>query len=386
VARDAWSRLTGESANGISISASTSAQLPVHCETVQDTLVLRLTTPPLRLAQLRPDVSWPEAVQRVLDGALARRPADRYARAGEFTRDLAAAFGLVTSEAGRGPGGGLAAASDAPTQVLAANGLAALAAAETRAIPLGVVPSTRVGEGEGPGTRNPESGRSVPPSTGGRRGRRGAVALATAVVMIGGVATWQLQAPEPAAAAASAPPVVGANDSATRYAAPLQAESRASLASDLGDSASPTTTPRPPQTAAAPPTPVPRPTVPESPAATDAGGYAAPAMKPSREMTVARVIAAAGRVVEDAGLDRPALSAALLDVESTLQLVAPASDDALMLRVAHGLLTGLSNGELTDDACRELRDAASDPRTPDLVPAQLRSAMRMMFADPNACG
>src|SRR5690606_26478456 len=51
---------------------------PFPSETIADTLVQRLTSPPRRLAELRPEVAWPPAVQVALDRALARRPTERF--------------------------------------------------------------------------------------------------------------------------------------------------------------------------------------------------------------------------------------------------------------------------------------------------------------------
>ena len=52
---------------------------------------MRLTEPPRRLAEIRPEVPWSPAVQAVMDHALQRDAALRYASASEFGRALSAA-------------------------------------------------------------------------------------------------------------------------------------------------------------------------------------------------------------------------------------------------------------------------------------------------------
>ena len=56
----------------------------------------RLTTQPLALADVKPDVQWPAAAEDVLAHALARDPGDRPATAAALAQSLARAFGLST--------------------------------------------------------------------------------------------------------------------------------------------------------------------------------------------------------------------------------------------------------------------------------------------------
>lgn len=58
---------------------------------------MRLTEPPVRLAQMRPQIAWTPAVQQVMDKALQRDAALRYATANEFGRALSAAVQGLTS-------------------------------------------------------------------------------------------------------------------------------------------------------------------------------------------------------------------------------------------------------------------------------------------------
>lgn len=65
---------------------------------------MRLTDVPRALADVRPDVEWPEAVQATLDLALARDATERYQSAAQFGREFASALAEMpahpTDEAG----------------------------------------------------------------------------------------------------------------------------------------------------------------------------------------------------------------------------------------------------------------------------------------------
>ncbi len=71
-------------------------RLPFEAETAQETMIKRLTDEPLPLAVARPDLRFPALLQTVLDRSLTRSPADRYATAVEFGRDLATATAPMT--------------------------------------------------------------------------------------------------------------------------------------------------------------------------------------------------------------------------------------------------------------------------------------------------
>ena len=53
-----------------------------------DALLMRLAAPPRPLSEVRPDVAWPESLQRVLNRALSTSAAQRYATAEAFCREL----------------------------------------------------------------------------------------------------------------------------------------------------------------------------------------------------------------------------------------------------------------------------------------------------------
>lgn len=65
--------------------------LPFPAQTAQETMIMRLTDEPKTLAEMKPDVAWPETLQAVLSKALARDVADRYAKATDFGRDFSIA-------------------------------------------------------------------------------------------------------------------------------------------------------------------------------------------------------------------------------------------------------------------------------------------------------
>jgi hypothetical protein len=83
-------------------------ELPYPRLTSKETLVKRLTSRPRTLAEVRPKVAWPAALQRVLDRALAPEVVDRYADVAQLGRDVVAAVA-----------GGVPFASGASTTIVA---------------------------------------------------------------------------------------------------------------------------------------------------------------------------------------------------------------------------------------------------------------------------
>ena len=63
-------------------------ELPYPKLTSKETLVRRLTSPPATLADVRPDVSWPPAIQAVLTRALDPEPSRRFDTVAEFGRAI----------------------------------------------------------------------------------------------------------------------------------------------------------------------------------------------------------------------------------------------------------------------------------------------------------
>ena len=68
--------------------------LPFKADTIQETMVKRLTDDPLTLAQASPDRRFPPGLQAALDSALARTPLVRYQSVSAFAADVAKALGI----------------------------------------------------------------------------------------------------------------------------------------------------------------------------------------------------------------------------------------------------------------------------------------------------
>jgi serine/threonine protein kinase len=63
-------------------------KLPFPGETVQESMIMRLTDRPRPLSEMKPDVAWSPQLQAVLDKALERDASERYQSASEFGRAL----------------------------------------------------------------------------------------------------------------------------------------------------------------------------------------------------------------------------------------------------------------------------------------------------------
>src|SRR5256886_975870 len=74
-------------------------KLPFEATSVQETMIKRLTDEPAKLAETRPDLSFPNGLQPVLATALARTPSERYQSVAKFASDVAAVTGRPTAGA-----------------------------------------------------------------------------------------------------------------------------------------------------------------------------------------------------------------------------------------------------------------------------------------------
>ena len=72
-------------------------KLPFEAETVQETMIKRLTDEPATLVTVRPDLPFPPGLQAVLDSALTRSPGDRYQTVLKFADDVQAVTGTVAA-------------------------------------------------------------------------------------------------------------------------------------------------------------------------------------------------------------------------------------------------------------------------------------------------
>lgn len=66
--------------------------LPFPGESMQETMIMRLTDDPKPLGAMKPDVPWPADLQAVMDRALARDANKRYRNASEYATDLVQAI------------------------------------------------------------------------------------------------------------------------------------------------------------------------------------------------------------------------------------------------------------------------------------------------------
>ena len=78
-------------------------RLPFEAETVQETMIKRLTDEPAQLAATRPDLAFPGGLQPVFDSALARSPGDRYQTVAKFADDVKAVAGSAPTRGGAIP-------------------------------------------------------------------------------------------------------------------------------------------------------------------------------------------------------------------------------------------------------------------------------------------
>jgi serine/threonine-protein kinase len=145
---------------------------PFQAESTQEMMIKRLTDNPLPLNVAQPGASYPDALQRALDRALARMPADRYGSAVQFATDAAAAARGMASPAGTG-------SAEAATQLLSAtDGATQLPATQVRtSVPTAPAPRT-------PTTPRPPASPPRPPKR-----RAPVIAIAAAIVVVGGGAT-----------------------------------------------------------------------------------------------------------------------------------------------------------------------------------------------------
>ncbi len=174
--------------------------LPFPSESAQESMIMRLTDQPKTLADMRPEVGWPAAVQDVMDRALQRLAQDRYQSASEFGNALSRAIERMPESR----------ASSARTVVL----------------DTAVVPPTRISpEADASGTRASRS-RWMPVV--------GAIAAAAIVVAITAVAAPKLMHRSTAAAV---PPDSSRSDTTPRSNAATTAQAAPPHAPGTIDSA-----------------------------------------------------------------------------------------------------------------------------------------------------
>ena len=148
--------------------------LPFQADSAQEVMIKRLTDEPAPLNTVLPEGNFPEALQRVLNRALARMPAERYASAAQFANDAEVAIGgMPTSAPAAAPD------PEGATQVMDAAATAAIA-------------RTRVGgRAKTPDTAQPLASRPPAPKKKPTIAIAAGMVIALAAAGVGGVMVWK---------------------------------------------------------------------------------------------------------------------------------------------------------------------------------------------------
>jgi len=120
-------------------------ELPFVADTVQETMIKRLTDDPKKLAVTRPDLSFPSGLQQIMDAALTRTPGDRYQSVAKFAADVAGLVGFQRAGGGAAtPVPSTRADIEGKTQLLDTSATKAMAAkAAPRGAPVSAPPRKR---------------------------------------------------------------------------------------------------------------------------------------------------------------------------------------------------------------------------------------------------
>ena len=130
-------------------------KLPFPSETAQEAMIMRLTDRPRTLAEMRPELIWPDELQAVMSKALAREAAERYENAAQFGREFGTAAAAMTPVR----------ASSGATKIIDAKKATPLSSdAVTKAIP-----ATRVSDHRDE-ARTPAKSRTAAPAPAGQSG------------------------------------------------------------------------------------------------------------------------------------------------------------------------------------------------------------------------
>ena len=164
--------------------AMMTGKLPFPGETVQESMIARLTDEPRKLIEMKADVQWPPAVQAVMDKALQRDADLRYASASEFGRDLFKAVSAMPESAATSAFTAVIHRMSTPNKPTPVVPEAPVGASATRAIP-----QTRVNRATGSSGQKvvPEGAASASASAWGwSRGKKAGIGGAVLFVAIAG--------------------------------------------------------------------------------------------------------------------------------------------------------------------------------------------------------
>jgi serine/threonine-protein kinase len=180
-------------------------KLPFPGETMQESMIMRLTDEPRQLGQMKPDVAWPADLQAVMDKALARSADARYKNASEFAHDLVQAIDRmpVTSITAMG------------TEVLKRMSANSMHKAQTAATIQVETPKTRVASTHDEGASRPSKSRppASPAVTPTKSKMPMMAGVAAVVVVAGGLAAWKLGGSQGASNSANSPAPTSSSDS-----------------------------------------------------------------------------------------------------------------------------------------------------------------------------
>ncbi|MBI2407307.1 MAG: protein kinase [Gemmatimonadetes bacterium] len=187
-------------------------KLPFPAETAQEAMIARLIEAPKTLAEMKPDVAWPDEVQQVMNKALERDAGLRYQSAAQFGRELwAACEGMPSTQA-----------AEAGTQVLSAPASTAANVPKTRVATPGEGGKTQAAPAAKPAAAPPAAAVAVKKSN---TAMIAAAVIGIAVLGGGGyfIISGSKGSPTPAAGDSSveqAPVSAPAADPAARSATP----------------------------------------------------------------------------------------------------------------------------------------------------------------------
>ena len=145
--------------------------LPFPADTAQEALIKRLTDEPLKLAQVHPEGSFSDDMQRTMDRALQRMPGDRYPTAAAFVEEMTRAIEALPE------------AAPAPERPRRPSATQLIEPSATEAIP-----TTRVSDRPRAARETPDTPRYTPqmtrPPAAPPRKKRPVAAIAAAVVVV----------------------------------------------------------------------------------------------------------------------------------------------------------------------------------------------------------
>jgi serine/threonine-protein kinase len=214
---------------GLVTFAMLTGKLPFPSESMQETMIMRLTDKPKGLGEMKPDMHWPDDVQAVMDKVLARDVNQRYRSASEYAHDLVEAIDRMRATS----------ITTIKTHLVSAVNPADAAAAATAATVVGMVPPTRVR------TRSDLARGSAGASVAGNQGSPAAVSQAGA----GGKSKVGMYVGAGAIAAGLIAVIVikgmggtvGKDTTSSQTKVPVSVESAKTLADPQSGSATPTT-------------------------------------------------------------------------------------------------------------------------------------------------